>query len=310
MFAPRLHIIALLVLVALERGKHHLVRGDFDGYGRCHSVSCEYGYHCDPEAEVPVCVPVTCDAPDACPSDKMCVRRNLNCDRYPCPQFVCIASCRPNDCAKGYSCDVELDECVPITCEAQDACKTDEECHSASIVCEREPCPHFECLPKSCRTTCGKMIPSNSFYQDDGENACNMCLCMDGVSTCFSWLCPDDSTISSCDYDDKSTCTTTCGLQVESGTFFNDDGANYCNICHCGATGLVTCTRSLCDLKAPKATCNCIDCKENGPQCSDSCTNCRITPRTCDSCSSAVCLDEVIEAQQHNSLRYPGLDRF
>lgn len=131
---------------------------------RCVSpTTCDEGYEYDDILDQ--CVPVSCDAPDACPGLKVCVDAEITCVRAPCPQFTCEydqpetdpPTCTHGSCSPGYYCDYGIccplgtaydslaEECVAVSCAAPEPCDEGEKCVAASIQCIRPPCPQFTC---------------------------------------------------------------------------------------------------------------------------------------------------------------------
>ena len=245
----RLTSMAFLLLAFLM----HEIAANEDDVNPCAAILCIFGSECDPL--IPGCVPVTCDAPDACPTGSTCVPQEIQCVRDPCPQFICEPNCSNLGCDPGFKCNSVTQEC-----EAQ-----------------------------GCETTCGEVVPFYSVYFDDGENYCRPCFCSSsGESLCFPFDCPDNPTLSECPSEG---CTTTCGRPIDVGETFQDDGTNFCNICTCQAPGQEICTLIFCDPEAPEADCDCVFGPAVVVDCEEGCEECEITPRTCDECAVATCLD-------------------
>jgi hypothetical protein len=57
------------------------------------------------------------------------------------------------ECTKGYELDEKANTCVPVTCDAELACKDTETCRPSKQVCRSKPCKNFICVPKADETT-------------------------------------------------------------------------------------------------------------------------------------------------------------
>jgi hypothetical protein len=49
------------------------------------------------------------------------------------------------DCTKGYELDEKANTCVPVTCDAELACKDGQKCSPMDLQCITSPCPQFKC---------------------------------------------------------------------------------------------------------------------------------------------------------------------
>lgn len=132
---------------------------DFDGPRVCPpcNVFCVYGTHC-------VC--------------GRCVPNGLP----PTPNIIV-------DCIHGYSYDYVLKKCVAVTCDAPDACPRNKRCVPHNVVCVRDPCPQFQCLPKvpSCHS-CAVVKCAAGYHCKCGKCVRNV-VC----PSCAAVLCPANS---------------------------------------------------------------------------------------------------------------------
>lgn len=89
------------------------------------------------------CIPISCDAPDACAEGLTCKDASIYCIRSPCPQFTCERESICTDPGTVY--DPFTRQCVVVSCEAPNACGEGLTCKDAQVWCIRFPCPQFTC---------------------------------------------------------------------------------------------------------------------------------------------------------------------
>merc|ERR1719336_3548320 len=109
--------------------------------GEC-GVSCEDGEAYDREAKK--CMPVACNAANACGEDQKCVPFKAECEQGKfCKQFKCM-----EECTKDETFDVVKGMCAPMNCNADNACKEGMTCvDDKKAKCDEDAffCPQFYC---------------------------------------------------------------------------------------------------------------------------------------------------------------------
>lgn len=178
----------------------------------CEAVLCPVGTQCVASESGlsgtirPRCIPVTCDAERACRFNEECVPMEVACAENvtACPQFECVeieVDCAAVTCEEGSECHPKKGTCVPVSCDATNACPVDWSCEPKEKECRKEnvPCPQFKCLPPPCETTCGLPVAPGTRFTDDGENYCNRCQCTRrGEKRCRDEVCELDEELSVC----------------------------------------------------------------------------------------------------------------
>lgn len=231
----------------------------------CANLDCQKGYECD-ERSIS-CVPVSCEAETACEDFESCIQSTETCtEEGPCPQFSCMNKCAFIRCSPWSECDPFTATCVPVSCQAFQACPQGFDCVEEEKMCIRAPCPQFSCTPaeqeSGCTTNCGISVPNFSFYENDGTDYCKNCVCLlNGYSFCFPFGdCDDDETLSECEIetdecDEKKLCE-------DPGNYGCDIESKKCIAIDCGAIDACkeeeTCipTQRLCEsLPCPQFVC-------------------------------------------------------
>jgi len=97
-----------------------------------------------------MCLPVSCEATDACPPENECVPTNtlndIYCDgRAVCPNFKCVDKTIDRSCDDGEEFDLERERCVKTQCRAN-PCKPEETCKDWPSTClTTSACKQFVC---------------------------------------------------------------------------------------------------------------------------------------------------------------------
>uniref|UniRef100_A0A7S3P4C6 EGF-like domain-containing protein n=1 Tax=Amphora coffeiformis TaxID=265554 RepID=A0A7S3P4C6_9STRA len=149
----RLNVLLFLSLIGLAVDLVHAGK-------TCAEVQCGPGYFCEmvkPEycywcAEQPQCIPATSCEGVECPAGSGCqVQQPPAYCAWCRPRVVCAAV--QQSCGTGEAYDYQLKACVPVTCEADDACPDGvcTEIHPNLRTCQYQysqtgvPCKYFEC---------------------------------------------------------------------------------------------------------------------------------------------------------------------
>ncbi|XP_071044189.1 kielin/chordin-like protein [Parasteatoda tepidariorum] len=173
-------------------------------------------------------------------------------------------------------------------------------CEYPDTICELSECSNNDCLDTQ-NNMCDIRNAECYFYEDTyesgavfthPENACEICSCMDGRTTCFERSCPAVR----CSHPVQTSCCSVCTdgcwfdntIYAESQVFANPQ--NPCNECTC-QNGNVTCGNKEC----PKVDCEypiildccptCRDCSQNGEIIPDGQVLDYISSNECEICS-------------------------
>eukprot|EP00977_Amphora_coffeiformis_P015315 scaffold4503_cov167-Amphora_coffeaeformis.AAC.14 len=136
------------------RHKCGLLRGRFGS--PCKQFECNTNTELSSPEDITV--PITCEAKDACEEGYKCLPARKFCITQPCQQFDCI----PDDAAKpglpepipmppvevcreNYDWDSEAQTCIPISCDAPDACLGGTCTADEGRQCITAPCQKFDC---------------------------------------------------------------------------------------------------------------------------------------------------------------------
>ena len=230
------------------------------GPNHCRTCSCHDGglactkMECFERKECPKPEPTTCtlgcgtvvpvgwsgndEGDNACNTCSCTESGHLICTLIACPDLPCPTK---------KSCELQCGTVVADGWTGKDVgpnhCRTCS-CHDGGLACtkmecfERKECPKPE--PTTCTLGCGTVVPVGWGGNDEGDNACNTCGCMEsGLLRCTLIACPDLPCPA------KKSCELQCGTVVADGWTGKDEGTNDCNTCSCRDGGLA-CTKMGC----------------------------------------------------------------
>eukprot|EP01060_Flectonema_neradi_P036549 TRINITY_DN7055_c0_g1_i1.p1 TRINITY_DN7055_c0_g1~~TRINITY_DN7055_c0_g1_i1.p1 ORF type:complete len:252 (+),score=44.29 TRINITY_DN7055_c0_g1_i1:35-790(+) len=124
------------------------------------------------------------------------------------------SKCEGHECEWDQQCTLQEVQCVQAPCEKQPTCidrpcdlqcPEGEECKLQQVECFAAPCdPVQNCVskPVGCKTNCGNPVPHLFKGNDDGDNSCNKCECLNGHYSCTEIACGSDAKCFNCFTDE------------------------------------------------------------------------------------------------------------